>query len=201
MVIVSTLCKVYESEELSKTLIRLFYADGYALRLLVQLIYREIRNTKTGESLFRVYVENLSLFNVNLSQFFPPPLEIFLNFKEIFLKWICHNFFLCEFVPIFFSRSFFFSDSMVTKMVRNYFKLIAFDYLHKTMTPILEKIIENPKGTYSCPISSQIRLRNRLFQSFRLWKHHRERCSTHRASPIHCRHYTKLHSRCSIVYK
>lgn len=43
--IVSTLCRVYESDELSKTLIRLFHAEGQALRLLMQLIYRDLKAT------------------------------------------------------------------------------------------------------------------------------------------------------------
>lgn len=53
LVILSVLCKVYESEELSKTVIRLFYAEGQALRLLIQLIYRDLKNTRTEETLFR----------------------------------------------------------------------------------------------------------------------------------------------------
>jgi len=55
IVIIATLCKVYESEELSKTVIRIFNSEGQALRLLIQLIYRELKSSKhnDGQTLFR----------------------------------------------------------------------------------------------------------------------------------------------------
>mmetsp|Transcript_20990 Transcript_20990/g.29449 ORF Transcript_20990/g.29449 Transcript_20990/m.29449 type:complete len:525 (-) Transcript_20990:103-1677(-) len=54
IVILSTLCRVYESDELSKTLIRLFHAEGQALRLLMQLIYRDLKLTSAEDTLFRI---------------------------------------------------------------------------------------------------------------------------------------------------
>jgi hypothetical protein len=45
LVILSCLCRAYESEEMSKALIRLFNSEGFSLRFLVQLIYRDLRET------------------------------------------------------------------------------------------------------------------------------------------------------------
>jgi len=53
LVILSSLCRVYESEELSKAIIRLFNAEGHALRLLIQLIYRDLKATVYEDILFR----------------------------------------------------------------------------------------------------------------------------------------------------
>lgn len=47
------LTNVYESEELAKTAIRIFNADGQALRLLAQLLYRDLKKTRNKETLFR----------------------------------------------------------------------------------------------------------------------------------------------------
>lgn len=45
IIMLATLCRVYESEELSKTIIRIFNSEGQALRLLIQLIYRDLKAT------------------------------------------------------------------------------------------------------------------------------------------------------------
>lgn len=90
-VILSCLCKVYESEELSKTIIRVFNAEGQALRLLIQLVFRDLKATASEDSLFR-------------------------------------------------------NDSMATKTIRNYFKMVAPDYLRKCVQGLLLEVIGNPHG-------------------------------------------------------
>jgi len=97
LVVIASLCKVSDSDELSKAVIRLFNAEGQAVRLVVQLIYRDLRGTKTQDTLFRI-------------------------------------------------------DSIATKTIRNYFKLVASDYLKNSFAPMVIGIINHPNGMEIDPI-------------------------------------------------
>ena len=44
-VFISTLCNVYESNEVSRTVINLFNAEGQVLALINQFLYRELKKT------------------------------------------------------------------------------------------------------------------------------------------------------------
>jgi hypothetical protein len=90
-VLVSALCSVYQSNEVSSTLVSVFEGNGQAHRFLSQLLYREIKRTEQETTLFR-------------------------------------------------------TDSMATKSVRNYLKLLATSYLTDTMGPIIDEVIKSPAG-------------------------------------------------------
>ncbi|PRP88422.1 RasGTPase-activating protein [Planoprotostelium fungivorum] len=91
LVLICVLCRTYETEELSKAVIRLFNSEGQALRLLVQLMFRDLKTTNNEDVLFR-------------------------------------------------------NDTISTKTTRNYFKMIGNDYVHHTLSQLIQRVIAFPKG-------------------------------------------------------
>eukprot|EP01119_Soliformovum_irregulare_P006687 TRINITY_DN1897_c0_g1_i5.p1 TRINITY_DN1897_c0_g1~~TRINITY_DN1897_c0_g1_i5.p1 ORF type:complete len:461 (+),score=104.02 TRINITY_DN1897_c0_g1_i5:649-2031(+) len=54
LVILSTLCKVYDSNQVITTVVSFALAEHQVLSLLNQFVYREIRNTNSDQTLFRL---------------------------------------------------------------------------------------------------------------------------------------------------
>jgi len=91
VVVVSTLCQCYQSNEIAALVVSIFESHDQALRLINQLLFREIKATQQETTLFR-------------------------------------------------------TDSMATKVLRSFLRLLATDYLRATIGKLIGEVTQAPKG-------------------------------------------------------